>query len=92
MGTERARSIEQAIKGQLPVFQWGSINEEGAYVDMRSGTLYRVFQEALAPGHSPVIELEGRNSGPFARISDDPQVERDTARLVCKTYNLQASF
>ena len=90
--TERARNIEQTLKGQLPLFLWESIEQQGAYVDMRTGTLHRLSTEALSPNHSPVIVIEGRNSGPFVKISDDPEVSREQARLVCKTYNVQTSF
>ena len=91
-GSSRSRTWEPAMTGELPVYLYESIKNEGTYVDVNHGVLHRFPQEALVSGRSPVVRVEGKNIGPFARISDDAELPTAQARLICETFNLRAEF
>ena len=78
-------------KASLTQLSWESINEPGAYFDFQTGRLYRIPKEALRPGASPVIHMEGAEDR-FAKISDDPFVRTEKARSICADNNCSPTF
>jgi hypothetical protein len=83
-----AQGLHQASLTQV---SWKSINEPGAYFDLQTGRLYRIPEEALRSGASPVIHMEGAEDR-FAKISDDPLVRTDKARSICAENNCTPTF
>jgi hypothetical protein len=71
---------------------WEDIQQPGAYVEMGSGDLYRFTQESLIPGCSPVIAKESRGASRLMRISGDPLVLSQKARLLCAQANVKPNF
>ena len=69
---------------------WNEINTPGAYVDTETGDLYRIPQEALLPGASPVIHTTQKSL--FARVSEDPNLLISEARRICADNDIQPGF
>lgn len=84
---------------------WEEISEPGAYVEISTGTLYRVPREVLAEGAAPLVEMQGE-SGPqlvradarpfvlskFVRVSEDPYIFSLGARMICVEHDIQPRF
>jgi hypothetical protein len=71
---------------------WEDIQQPGAYVEMGSGDLYRFTPESLIPGCSPVIAKESRGASRLMKISADPLVLSQKARLLCAQANVKPNF
>ena len=76
----------------LQQLSWEEINEPGAYVEVATGTLYRVPQEALLKGASPLIKKESAEGSPFVQLSKNPFILSLEARMVCAGHNIQPNF
>lgn len=91
-----SRKFSQSIRGThqtaFPVFVWTQITEAGAYVEWRTGDLYRIPKEALRAGASPIITKESREGLRMVKISKDPFVPTVQARLRCARYSLSPNF
>lgn len=57
---------------RLQEMSWNQIQRPGAYLILGSGDLIRVPQEALAPGHSPLITVTSAGETRVAKLSDNP--------------------
>jgi len=75
----------------LPQLAWEEIREPGAYVEIATGTLYRVPREALREGAAPFGRRDTAFSR-FLRISKDPFIFPLGARMVCAAHNIQPNF
>lgn len=77
---------------------WNDIREPGAYVEISTGTLYRVPQQ----GATPLVEKHGAGPLPadafpprhsqFVRVSRDPFILSLGARLICVEQDIQPRF
>ncbi len=56
----------------LQLMPWEEIKHPGSYLYISSGTLVRIPQEALAPGHSPLISITANDETRVALLSDNP--------------------
>ena len=94
MATEMAgtRSVEPQQRFALPEVSWDELNEPGAYVERGSGDLYRVPQEALIPGGSPIIHKESQGASRLVKVSPNPFVTTLQARLRCAQHNIEPNF
>ena len=57
---------------RLQEMSWNQIQQPGAYLIIGSGDLVRVPQDALAPGHSPLITITSTGETRVAKLSDNP--------------------
>jgi hypothetical protein len=57
---------------RLQELSWNEIQRPGCYLILGSGDLVRVPQDALAPGHSPLITITSSGETRVARLSDNP--------------------
>lgn len=71
---------------------WENITEPGAYVEVSSGDLYRIPQEGLLKGASPLIRKESSTASTFVQISKNPFVLALEARMLCAEHNIQPNF
>jgi len=73
---------------------WASMKLPGAYVDQQTGELYRVPAEALLGGASPVIHRESSQpeGGVLIRISPNPYVPTNSAKMLAAQLNVEISF
>lgn len=68
------------------------IKDPGTYYNHDSGWLIRMPAEALAPGHSPIMNLVTREQVLFTRISSDPFVPLGKARQICANLDFEVNF
>ncbi len=71
---------------------WESIEEPGTYVDVGTGELYRIPQEALLPGASPLIRKESLRPSGLVQISKNPFITTFQARMLACEHNVQPNF
>ncbi len=88
---EQARDTAAPDTG-LPEVSWEDIREPGAYVDLRTGDLYRIPQEALIRGASPLIRKQSLAGDRLAQVSRNPFVTTFEARMLCAEHNITPNF
>lgn len=88
----KTKSVEPQQRNALPEVSWDNLNDPGAYVERGSGDLYRVPQEALIPGGSPIIHKESNGASRLVLISRNPFVTTLEARLRCAQHNIEPNF
>lgn len=76
----------------LQQMAWDEIHEPGAYVEVATGCLYRIPQEGLLKGTSPLIRKESAEFSPFVQVSRNPFVLALEARMLCAENNIQPNF
>ena len=94
MATEQARnqSVQPQQKAFLEEVSWEEIKEPGTYAEKGSGDLYRIPQEALVEGASPVIHKQSAGSSRMVKLSGDPFLTTIAARLRCAENNIRPNF
>lgn len=88
---EKHATAQLERKEVLSQMTWDQIHDPGAYVEMGSGDLYRIPQEALN-GSSPLICKESSGASRFVKISSNPFVTVLKAREVCANNNIEPNF
>jgi hypothetical protein len=88
----KTRSVQPQQRFTLSEVVWDELNEPGAYVERGTGDLYRVPQEALIPGGSPIIHKESTGASRLVQVSKNPFVTTLEARLVCAQHNIEPNF
>jgi hypothetical protein len=88
----KTKSVQPQQRFSLPEVAWEELNEAGAYVERGSGDLYRVPQEALIPGGSPIIHKESTGASRLVQVSRNPFVTTLEARLCCAQHNIEPNF
>ncbi len=73
-------------------YEFGQINDPGAYVCNWSGHLLRVPEDAIKPGRSPVLELRGKEPLIATKISCDPFVALTKARMIASDLDVYVNF
>ena len=92
MEQTKTKSVEPHQRFSLPEVSWEDLNEPGSYVERGTGDLYRVPQEALIPGGSPIIHKESSGASRLVLISRNPFVTSLEARLRCAQHNIEPNF
>jgi hypothetical protein len=82
--TEHARELVECT--------WQDIEQSGAYVDLETGYLYRIPTAALQQRAAPLIRRESTRVSRLIRVSTDPCVPTQAARLICCQHNVTANF
>jgi hypothetical protein len=91
MGSQQSN---QAVEKQKALVQvsWEGISEPGAYVETQTGRLYRIPQEALLAGSSPLIR-QNCNEGPtYIQLSRSPYISVFEARMLAAEHNVEPRF
>jgi hypothetical protein len=88
----KTKSVQPQQRFTLPEVTWEQLDEPGAYVELGSGDLYRVPQEALIPGGSPIIHKESIGASRLVQVSRNPFVTTLQARLSCAQHNIEPNF
>jgi hypothetical protein len=83
------RTQNQSFRAQIPI---QSISDPGCYVCSCCGHLWRVPEDGVGPGRSPVISITG--SGPLyaTKISDNPWIPLTTARALASSVDCLVNF
>ncbi len=71
---------------------FANLTEPGAYVNEVTGHLYRVPEEALVHGRSPVIEIVATEPPMLTKISDDCWIQISRARQLAADSDLYVAF
>lgn len=79
-------------RGQLMSVTWDELDSEGAYVDQRTGDLFRVPQQAVIRGASPIIQKVSHGQDRLVRVSEDPYCPILRAREVAANNNISPNF
>ncbi len=88
----RNPSVEPQHRTFLPELSWENIVSPGTYVELGTGDLYRIPQEALVPGASPVIKKQSAGASRFVQLSRDPYLTTLEARMLCAEHNIRCNF
>jgi hypothetical protein len=87
----RVTSIQPSHR-LLTETSWEQIEDAGAYVEKGSGDLYRIPQEALLKGSSPLIRKESSDAHRLIKVSSNPFVTTLEARMLCAEHNVMPNF
>ena len=85
-------SVEPERRQPLTEVNWSEIKDPGAYVELGSGDLFRIPEEALTIGASPIVIKESQGGSRLMKISNDPFITTLQARLSCAQHNIQPNF
>lgn len=84
--------VQPQQRSRLLEVSWPDINEPGAYVELGTGHLYRIPDEALLPGASPLVHQESNGASRLMRVSRNPFVTSLEARMICAEHNIVPNF
>ncbi len=84
--------ISRARRTVLPECSWATIHEAGAYVERQSGDLYRIPNDAFTTGAGPIVVKESFGPSRMVRVSRNPFIMTQEARLRCARHNVSANF
>ena len=84
--------LSQSEKTAGSQTSWDQIQSPGTYVEALSGHCFRVPDDALKGGRSPLIELIARDHPQFVQISADPFIPLTKARMVAADLDLNVNF
>ena len=88
----QSSSIQPQHRSALLQTTWEDLREPGAYVEEGSGDLFRVPQETLMTGASPIISRVSNGASRLVRVSDNPAVPLVKARMVAADHNIEPNF
>ena len=89
----RSQSIEpQENERALGSVSWAAIREAGCYVDVTTGELFRIPQEAIVQGASPMIRRESQRASRLLLLSRDPYEITLALRLASAENNVRPAF
>jgi len=71
---------------------FSELHRPGTYVCNETGTLFRIPQDALVSGRSPLIEIVSTQPTMMTKLSDDPWLPISKARELAADCDLYISF
>ena len=86
------KSVQPQHRTFLPELSWEDVREPGAYVEVGSGDLYRIPQEALVRGSSPLIRKESLGASRLIQLSQSPFCTTLEARMLAAEHNVEPNF
>lgn len=86
------RVRETQVKGCGASIPFESIETPGTYYSNWTGHLIRVPEEALSAGHSPMLEIIGKENMFVTCLSKDPFLPLNKARMVAADLDLEVNF
>ena len=91
---EEANMVKPKAEHAMEIVEcmWRDIEQPGAYVDLETGYLYRIPPEALQQRAAPLIRRESTRVSRLMRVSKDPCITTQAARLICCKHNITAHF
>jgi hypothetical protein len=92
MPTEKSHGAAMQPQQHATELSWENVNEPGTYVDVGTGELYRIPQEALIQGSSPVIRKESLRPPRLVQLSKNPFITTFEARMRACEHNVEPNF
>jgi hypothetical protein len=71
---------------------FSEVHDCGSYVNVDTGSLFRIPEEALAKGRSPIFEIVSLTGPVVCRLSSDPWVPISKARQLAADADIQINF
>ncbi len=90
--TKGQTTMAQFRSSHLAEMGWNDIDTPGCYLLVESGELVRIPQEALAPGHSPLVTITSTKDMRVARISENPAEAISTLRSIAADNDYYVNF
>lgn len=90
--TPRSNMKEGKSVARNVTFQFNDIDEPGTYYSHTTGWLYRMPEDSLSQGHSPVVNIVTSEDHYLTKISDDPWVPIGKARELCANMDFDVNF
>lgn len=88
----RNPSVEPQKRTALMEVPWEDVSQPGTYVEVGTGDLYRIPQEALIAGGSPIIRKESSGASRLVQVSKNPFLTTLQARMLCAEHNIDPNF
>ncbi len=86
-------AVEPAVQTPSPAsLAWDQISTAGTYVCNWNGHLLRVPPESVSPDRAPGFNIVGADPLFVTKISDDPELNLQTARQSAAELNLTIGF
>lgn len=90
--TTNTGTRENLKSGRRVTVPFNEISEPGTYYDHDTGWLFRMPDESLSPGHSPVLNIVSGNDNYLTKISEDPWIPVGKAREICSNMDFEVRF
>jgi hypothetical protein len=71
---------------------FADLTEPGTYVNERSGELFRVPEDALVAGRSPLIEIVSDHPTMLTKLSDNAWIPISKARQLAADSDMNVAF
>jgi hypothetical protein len=71
---------------------FSELADPGTYISNATGNLFRVPEDALVVGRSPLIEIVSKGGTMMTQISDDPWLPISKARQIAADSDLSINF
>ncbi len=71
---------------------FSELTDPGTYISHATGNLFRVPEDALVVGRSPLIEIVSNGGTMMTKISDDPWLPISKARQISADSDLCINF
>jgi hypothetical protein len=75
-----------------PRIPFSELHEPGAYVSNTTGNLFRIPEEALVAGRSPLIEIISISGTMVTKIDENPWIPISKARQLAANADLAINF
>ncbi len=90
--TKGVPSTSTSRNSHLSEMDWNQIDEPGCYLFVDTGQLARIPQEALAPGHSPLLTITSSKAARVARVSENPAEPISVLRAIAADNDYFVNF
>ncbi len=71
---------------------FSEVNSAGCYVENGVGDLFRIPENGVVTGRSPLIEIVSRTPRIMTKVSDDPWLQISKARQLAADADLYVNF
>ncbi len=88
---ERRRE-DQLGNVNLPILPINQINQPGAYLDLRTGKLFRVPPEGLRVENGKVILITTEGELKVCKLSDDPYIPLEQVKKIASKHQFRTNF
>jgi hypothetical protein len=97
MTTKRTTSVSSAVRESVGghkhlTVSFNQIEDPGVYYNHTTGWLYRIPDEGLNPGHSPLMNVLSNEENLLTKISSDPWMPINKAREICSNMDFFINF
>jgi hypothetical protein len=85
-------SMQPSHRVSFEEVAWTDVRDPGCYIEVGSGNLFRIPQEALVRGMSPIITMESRGASRLLKLTDDPFEITPKLRILAAQQGVKPNF